>query len=305
MNSGKTGLFFKMTLPSFVLAAAITLVLAVLMTRQQESLAVNQARAAATSIGRQVLAERQVYTHSVVQKLKADQVDVTASATPDNEVNAIPLPATFVHKTSAALTRDDEVNHTVDLLSLWNINPNKGWRDQFEKVGLKAVADDPGTVFEGVEGEGDTARYRAIIPDVGSAAACVDCHNEHPDSPKTDFQRGDVMGGIVVSMPMGTILDEASINVWQLVFMLVGGIMALLVLQTLVQWFAVTRPLTRDLQALETAADRISTGELDDPVTAGATAEVSRVAKAFDRMRMSLQAAMQSMGASTRGDDDL
>ena len=39
-------------------------------------------------------------------------------------------------------------------------------------------------------------------PDVAVAPVCVSCHNEHPDSPKTDFELGDVMGGVVIRIPM-------------------------------------------------------------------------------------------------------
>ncbi len=33
-------------------------------------------------------------------------------------------------------------------------------------------------------------------------ASCVECHNTHPDSPKRDFKLGDVMGGVVVTLPL-------------------------------------------------------------------------------------------------------
>jgi hypothetical protein len=33
-------------------------------------------------------------------------------------------------------------------------------------------------------------------------AACVECHNAHPSSPKKDFKVGDVMGGLVISFPL-------------------------------------------------------------------------------------------------------
>lgn len=34
----------------------------------------------------------------------------------------------------------------------------------------------------------------AMYPDFASAAPCVSCHNDHPDSPKTDWKLNDVMG---------------------------------------------------------------------------------------------------------------
>ena len=156
-------------------------------------------RQIANAVARQVLASRQVYTKHVVQKMKGEGVPVGFSTRPEETPESVPLPATFVHLTTNTLKRDENALHQVELLSLWNINPGKGWRDEFERDGLKAVAAGK-PLHEGLEGTGEATRYRAIFPDVASADACVDCHNAHPKSPKTDFKRGDVIGGILVSM---------------------------------------------------------------------------------------------------------
>jgi hypothetical protein len=44
--------------------------------------------------------------------------------------------------------------------------------------------------------------YTAFYADVAVAEACTSCHNDHKDSPKTDFEGGDVMGGVVIRIPM-------------------------------------------------------------------------------------------------------
>ena len=43
--------------------------------------------------------------------------------------------------------------------------------------------------------------FVGIYADVAVAPVCVDCHNDHKDSPKTDFTLGDVMGGVVIRIP--------------------------------------------------------------------------------------------------------
>jgi hypothetical protein len=30
----------------------------------------------------------------------------------------------------------------------------------------------------------------------------VSCHNDHKDTPRTDFKLGDVMGGVVIRVPL-------------------------------------------------------------------------------------------------------
>ena len=44
-------------------------------------------------------------------------------------------------------------------------------------------------------------RWTAMFPDFASVAACVNCHNEHPDSPKKDWVLNDVMGATTWSYP--------------------------------------------------------------------------------------------------------
>ena len=44
--------------------------------------------------------------------------------------------------------------------------------------------------------------FRAIYADRAVSQACVGCHNTHPRSPKKDFKMGDVMGGLVIEIPL-------------------------------------------------------------------------------------------------------
>lgn len=42
-----------------------------------------------------------------------------------------------------------------------------------------------------------------MTSDIAVAPACISCHNGHTDSPRSDFKMGDVMGGVVVRIPLG------------------------------------------------------------------------------------------------------
>jgi hypothetical protein len=37
---------------------------------------------------------------------------------------------------------------------------------------------------------------------MGVSPVCISCHNEHKDSPRKDFKLGDVMGGVVIRIPL-------------------------------------------------------------------------------------------------------
>jgi len=68
---------------------------------------------------------------------------------------------------------------------------------QMFRFGAEAVAD-----FYAEEELGGEMYLTAIYPDVAVAEVCATCHNEHKDSPKTDFKVGDVMGGVVIRIPL-------------------------------------------------------------------------------------------------------
>ena len=85
---------------------------------------------------------------------------------------------------------------------MWPVNAQNKPKTEIEKEGLKFIADNPGQNFYGNEKLGDTTYFTAIYPDVGVADACISCHNEHKDSPRTDFKIGEVMGGVVIRVPI-------------------------------------------------------------------------------------------------------
>jgi hypothetical protein len=63
--------------------------------------------------------------------------------------------------------------------------------DSFEKDALKLLRENPHRDLTNVTSSMLTDKVRFIAP-VIMGAACVSCHNTHPDSPKRDWKVGDV-----------------------------------------------------------------------------------------------------------------
>jgi hypothetical protein len=80
------------------------------------------------------------------------------------------------------------------------IKASEQWKE--EKAGLQYIVDNPGQNYYGEETLGGARYYTAVYPDVAVAKACVTCHKDHKDSPKTDFELVDVMGGVVIRIPL-------------------------------------------------------------------------------------------------------
>jgi len=120
-----------------------------------------------------------------------------------NEHGSLPLPAQMF-RMGAELARE-KANGMFDyqLLSEWPINKQNAPRSDVEKAGLKFIKETGGDKpFYGEEEIAGKRYFTALYADKGVAAACVDCHNMHPDSPREDFKLGDVMGGIVIRIPL-------------------------------------------------------------------------------------------------------
>lgn len=144
--------------------------------------------------------DRAVYARKVVQRLTRDEQILTASEHFEDDA-ALPLPAQMF-RFGAELAADKTEDFSYSLLSLHPVNKKNGPGTELEREGLQFVADNPGENFYGEEELGGERYFTALYPDVAVAEACVNCHNNHKDSPRTDAEVGDVMGGVVVRIPM-------------------------------------------------------------------------------------------------------
>lgn len=148
--------------------------------------------------------DRAVYTKNVVNRL-ANQEKVITATEHWMDDKSLPLPAQMFRMGSEMVTAKN-VGFTYSLLSKWPINPQNAPKTDVEVAGLDAVAANEGTEpYYGEETLGGKKYFTAIYADVGVVTACVKCHNEHADSPKTDFKIGDVMGGVVIRIPLETL----------------------------------------------------------------------------------------------------
>ena len=145
--------------------------------------------------------DRTVYTRNVVNRLVKQEKVITASEHWTDE-KALPLPAQMF-RMGAEMTAEKTSDFSYSLQSLWPINKaNAAGQTDIEKEGLQFVVDNKGKApFYGEETLGGKDYFVGIYADVAVAPVCVDCHNDHKDSPKTDFTLGDVMGGVVIRIP--------------------------------------------------------------------------------------------------------
>jgi len=147
-------------------------------------------------------ADRANYTKLIVQRLGPKGAGVIK---PDEHwkdlENGALLPAQMFRAGAEAVAEKTD-KFTYSLQSIWPINSQNAPKTPMEEEGLQYVVDNPGKNFYGTEELGGTKYFTGVYADVAVAGACVSCHNEHKDTPKTDFKLGDVMGGVVIRVPL-------------------------------------------------------------------------------------------------------
>ena len=140
--------------------------------------------------------DRAVYTRMVVQRLTRDEKILTASEHFEDD-SALPLPGADV-----PLRRGDGGGRDRGLFLFAAFHASDQQEERSRNgagtEGLEYVAANPGENFYGEEELGGQRYFAAVYPGPCGAEACVSCHNNHKDSPRTDAEVGDVMGGVVI-----------------------------------------------------------------------------------------------------------
>ncbi|OLP61011.1 adenylate cyclase [Xaviernesmea oryzae] len=118
---------------------------------------------------------------------------------------AIPIPATLSLELGDVI-REQQANITyrfVSDLPFKNRAPHN--LDAFENAALTALRADAQQTLTDLTRAGLTNTLRLVTP-VIMGAACVACHNSHPESPKTDWKVGDVRGiqEVIIRQPLAS-----------------------------------------------------------------------------------------------------
>lgn len=125
----------------------------------------------------------------------------------ESAVEAGPLPALFLRETAGYLEKHAR-GLSLFLGSAYPISAaNRFAGAQIEHARVLEATGQPQYFFEPTVG-----RHTAMFADVAVADACVTCHNEHPDSPKRDWKRGDTMGATTWMYPEAEVSVDTALR---------------------------------------------------------------------------------------------
>ncbi len=144
-------------------------------------------------------ADRTIYTTHVVQRMHEN--DIVKAEEAWKREKALPLPAQLLalsglHVKSSGLGLEHR------LISLWPIYEKNRPHSKFEQVGLEAVTANPNKPYTEIMTKNGIKTFQAIYADKAISQSCIDCHNNHPLSPKQNYRLNDVMGGLMISFPL-------------------------------------------------------------------------------------------------------
>ena len=146
-----------------------------------------------------IMADRTFYTTDIVERMQMRGIVVASENW--RETARLPLPAQFLIETGR-LVAEQQSGLRYRLISSWAINKKNRPMTDFERTGLTEILVNPDQPYTGVTIEGGTQVFQALYADKAISQSCVGCHNAHPNSPKKDFKPRDVMGGILLTIPL-------------------------------------------------------------------------------------------------------
>jgi serine/threonine protein kinase len=140
----------------------------------------------------------------IVARVEQAHFPVNKMVPPTPDTVPLSIPATFLHDVGAHLAHSSrtgvQVRQYSDAPFPWRTEG--GPKDDFERAALGRLRRSGGqeTVHEFTEIGGQrVVRYaQARVME----RACVECHNHHPQTPRRDWQVGDVRGVLVIIRPL-------------------------------------------------------------------------------------------------------
>lgn len=203
--------------PIAVLFVLLLISIAVIIwhtNRTQSSLVEAEALRSAEQLSNALTEFRTIYTSEVVERVRKQGITVTHDY--EDREGAIPLPATMSlmlgKKIGAIGAHESSIQSRLysPFPFPWR-RADGGLTDDFAEDAWEFLTKKPNTPFYRIEELGGVPVLRYATADL-MRPACVDCHNTHPDSPKTDWKIGELRGVLEIISPLGIPFAESRSN---------------------------------------------------------------------------------------------
>lgn len=165
---------------------------------------------------------RTLYSDTVVSRLRNfEKISITHDYTQMS--GGIPLPATYLIELGEQISGSEQgtkIRLYSDYPFPWRMDTG-GARDKFEREALEYLRTYPEETFSRVEKVANRLSLRYAAAD-RMQPSCVSCHNTHPDTPKRDWQVGDVRGVVEVIQPLDQFVQRTRLSLTGLLGLLLA-----------------------------------------------------------------------------------
>ncbi len=155
--------------------------------------------------------------------------------------------------------------------------------------------------WQGYRNKGNEREYSIMKPIVAKER-CMRCHSDPAKAPqelldrygnKNGFGRsvGEVIGTLTVSVPASVVIDKARKNTMAFI----GMVVIFFVLLTLIVNVFFAKVVLQPIKNLAENANEISLGKLDTQINTSGGDEIAMLAKAFNRMKISIKMAFEQL----------
>jgi serine/threonine protein kinase len=174
----------------------------------------------------------------IVTRVEQAKYPVNKTVPPTPDTVPLSIPATFLHDVGEQLAQTSQTGVQVRQYSDYPFpwRTEGGPRDDFERAALRRLRQSKGQEpiheFTEIGGQRVVRYAQARV----MQHTCVECHNTHPQSPRKDWQEGDVRGVLVIIRPLDK--DEARVGEALRLALLLSAVVSCLLLggSLLVVW---------------------------------------------------------------------
>lgn len=271
-------LFWKLVLPIIVLFIVVIVALSFYIPSEITNRTVEFATVSSKQTAKQFKVLRKYYVQNILKKVTAGS-NLKPAIDHKNNPNAFPLPATMIHDLSALLKKEGT---TVNLYSAYPF-PNRQSRvlDSFQTKAWDYLVKNPKSVFiEKSEIEGKSI-VRVAVADTMVAEGCVNCHNSHPDTPRTGWKLGDVRGILEINNDISEQVSASVATGFKIILVLI--ILLLISITTI--YYVYKLVIANKLADLTQSINDLTTGnsDLTKRINDSGRDEISYLAKDFNK----------------------
>ncbi len=132
--------------------------------------------------------------------------------------------------------------------------------------------------------------------------SCLECHDTPERAPKTQIKNygpvggfgwklDEIVGAQIISVPASAVIQKAN----QYSFLIIGIVSIVFVAIIILVNLLLNRQIVRPLKRITRVAEEVSTGHMDVDFEQLSNDEIGNLAKAFKRMKLSLEMAMRRL----------